>query len=142
MIVIIILILGIVWYLNKTSKNDYFFQSNEKLIEDLILLDKIYRNFEIEVETFAKAHTYFRQNPNKYNGTSVINDRWLIKGLEPLSVEHDYNWIVAKSFKELIISNLDYCHKLRKVNANWIWVWCFIFCGLNIVSIFKSIKYI
>ena len=142
MIAIIILILGIFWFLNKKSKNNYFFQSNEKLIEDLELVEMLYKNFEIEFESFKKAWGYFKLNPSEYNGTSVINDRWLIKGLEPLSVEHDYKWITAKSFKELIISNLDYCHKLRKINTNWFWVWCFIFCGLNIVSIFKSIKYI
>ena len=142
MIVIIILILGIFWFLNKKSKNNYFFQSNEKLIEDLQLVEMLYKNFEIEFESFHKAWIYFKLNPNEYNGTSIINDRWFIKGLEPLSVEHDYNWIMAKSFKELIISNLDYCHKLRKVNTNWFWVWCFIFIGLNLVSLFKSIKYI
>lgn len=141
-LIIITLVLFVFWFLNKKSKNDYFFNSKQKLIDDLELIEMLYKNFDIDFKTFAKAHTYFRQYPNKYNGTSVINDRWFIKGLEPLSVEHDYNWIFAKSLKELIISNLDYCHKLRKINANWFWVWGFVFCGLNIVSIFKSIKYI
>lgn len=139
---IIIIVLFIFWFLNKKSKNDYFFNSKQKLIDDLELIEMLYKNFEIEFKTFHKAWIYFKLNPKEYNGTSIINDRWFIKGLEPLSVEHDYNWIFAKSLKELIISNLDYCHKLRKVNANWFWVWGFVFCGLNIVSIFKSIKYI
>lgn len=141
-IIIITLVLFFFWYLNKTSKNDYFFNSKQKLIDDLELIEMLYKNFDIDFKTYHKAWIYFKLNPNEYNGTSIINDRWFIKGLEPLSVEHDYNWIFAKSLKELIISNLDYCHKLRKVNSNWFWVWGFVFCGLNIVSIFKSIKYI
>lgn len=142
-IIIITLVLFFFWYLNKTSKNDYFKEKQgQELWDDFYLIEKLYKNFDIDFKTFTKAHSYFRQYPNEYNGTSIINDRWFIKGLEPLSVEHDYNWIMAKSFKELIISNLDYCHKLRKVNANWVWVWGFVFCGLTIVSIFKSIKYI
>ncbi len=140
--IIIIIFLFVFWYLNKKSKNDYFFNNEKKLIDDFKLIEMLYKNFNIEFEIFTKAWLYFKENPKKYNGTSVINDRWMIKGLEPLSVEHDYNWIIAKSLKELIISNLDYCYKLRKINTNFIWVWCFIFCSLNIVSLFKSIKYL
>jgi hypothetical protein len=66
----------------------------------------------------------------------------MIKGLEPMSVEHDFDWIFAKSFRDLHRSNINYCKKLRDTNGNWFWVWGFIFCGLEIVSIFKSIKYI
>jgi hypothetical protein len=66
----------------------------------------------------------------------------MIKGLEPMSVEHDYEWIMANSFKDLHDSSLKYCKKLRDTNSNWFYVWGWIFCGLTIVSIFKSIKYI
>lgn len=143
MIVVIILILGVFWFLNKKSTNDYFVvNKGQKLVDDFYLIESLYRNFEIEFKTFQKAWWYFREFPNEYNGTSVINDRWMIKGLEALSVEHDFNWIVAKSLKELLKSNLDYCNKLRKINTNWLWVWCFIYPGLTIISVFKSIKYI
>ena len=136
---IVVIFLFIVWYLNKNSKNDYFY--NPK-IEEYELIMKLYKNFNIDPMDFYDAWMYFCLYPKDYNGTSVINDRWFIKGLEPMSVTHDYHWIIAKSFKDLHKSNLKYCKDLRKVNANFIWSWGFVFLGLTIVSIFKSIKYI
>ena len=141
--ILIITVLFIFWLLNKKSTNNYFiFTKGQKLKDDFELLIKIYSNFEIKFSDFEKAWWYFREYPEEYNGSSIINDRFLIKGLEPFSVEHDYAWIMAKSFSNLHVSNLEYCKKLRKVNSNWFWVWGFIFCGLTLVSIFKSIKYI
>lgn len=136
---IIIICLAVLWYLNKTSKNDYF--QNPKL-EDYNLILKLYKNFGIDSFSFINAWDYFCLYPEDYNGTSVINDRWFIKNLEPLSVTHDHKWITAESLKELLESNLQYCNDLRKVNTNWLWVWGFVFIGLNLVSLFKSIKYI
>jgi hypothetical protein len=132
-------ILFVFWYLNKKSKNNYFYNPKE---DDYRLILNLYDNFGWDSYNFKKAWVHFSFFPNKYNGTSVINDRFMIKGLEPMSVEHDFDWIFAKSFKELHNSNIKYCKKLRDVNSNWFWVWGFIFCGLEIVSVFKSIKYI
>lgn len=134
---LITLALAVLWYLNKTSKNDYF--KNPK-IEDYELILKLYANFGIYTKSFIDAWEYFCDFPEDYNGTSVINDRWFIKGLEPLSVTHDYQWIVAESFIDLHKSNMEYCTNLRKINANWLWVWVFVFVGLFLVSLFKSIK--
>lgn len=137
--IIIIICLFILWYLNKTSKNDYF--ENPKM-KDYELIMALYKEFDIDPYSFYDAWMYFCLYPKDYNGTSIINDRYMIKGLEPFSVTHDYNWIIAESFRDLHQSNLEYCKCLRKVNSNWIWVWGFIFVGLNLVSLFKSIKYI
>ena len=138
-IVIIFAFLLVIWYLNKTSENDYFLNPKKS---DYNLIRDIYANFGWSMETFNKAWAYFHDKPNEYNGSSVINDRFMIKGLEPMSVEHDYEWIMANSFKDLHDSSLKYCKKLRDTNSNWFYVWGWIFCGLTIVSIFKSIKYI
>ena len=138
-IAIILLVLVCFWYLNYTSTNDYFL--NPK-IGDYKLIIEIYANFGWSMETLHQAWVYFHERPNEYNGSSVVNDRFMIKGLEPMSVEHDYEWIMAKSFKDLHKSNIKYCKKLRDTNSNWFYVYAFIFLGLSIVSIFKSIKFI
>lgn len=137
--IVTILVLFIFWYLNKKSSNNYFKNPKE---EDLQLILKLYDNFGWDKSKIKMAWIHFTYLTKEYNGTSIINDRFMIKGLEPMSVEHDFDWIFAKSFKELHDSNIRYCNKLRDVNGNWFWVWGFIFCGLEIVSIFKSIKYI
>jgi len=122
------------------------FLGNEKMIRDkLDLVLKIWFDFGFEAYDEIRlrvASEYFIKNPKEYNGTSIINDMWIIKGLEPESVIHDYEDITAKSLKELLRSNKEYCKRLRKRNAQFLWVWGFIYCGLTIVSIFKSIKFI
>jgi hypothetical protein len=143
--IIILAFLLLVWYLNKKSTNNHFSKSLFDLESDYKLCLKLLNNFEFPnnyIDKFEEAYDYFIFNPKEYNGTSVINDRFTIKGLEIQSVVHDYEWIFAKSLKDLHQSNIRYANALRKMNTNWISTWCFIFLGLSIVSIFKSIKYL
>lgn len=140
-----IALLLLFWILNKKSKNDFFFQSESEIRNKLKFIIDIWNDFGFDNYDEAKlriAFEYFIIHPKEYNGSSVINDFWLIKGLEPESVIHDYDFIMATSLKDLHKVNKEYCQRLRKRNAQWLWVWGFIFCSLTIVSIFKSIKYI
>lgn len=142
---LVIPFLVIIWFLNKKSKNNFFYQSETIINEKLELIFKIWSDYDFYLTDkwlLDDAFKYFIKNPSHYNGTSVINDFWLIKGLEPESVIHDYDWIHAKSLNDFLVSNKNYCERLRKRNANWVWVWCFIFSGLTIVSLFKSLKFI
>jgi len=145
MTTLIIIFLVLVWYLNKTSKSDYFYKKLNEIESDFELIKKVWQNLghtKESIEKLNNAFTYFIKNPSEYNGTSVIADSWLIRKLEPESVKHDHAWIIAKSLKELHKSNIEYCEDLRKRNHQWLKVWVFIFLGLSIVSILKSIKYI
>ncbi len=137
--------LFIFWYLNKKSKNNFFYQDEKVIRQKLNLCLEVCNDFEwspVDKIKLRISFEHFILNPNEFNGTSVINDNWVIKGLEPESVIHDYDWITSKSLKQLLISNLEYVKRLRKRNVNWFWCWVFIFVSLNIVGIFKSIKYI
>jgi len=141
----VIVFLACIWVLNKKSKNDFFFQDKVIIREKLDLIIKIWQDFgfnSYEEIKLRMAFEYFIKHPWQYNGTSIINDRWLIKGLEPESVIHDYEDIMAECIKDLLKSNKNYCNRLRKRNTNWLWVWGFIYCGLTIVTLFKSIKFI
>lgn len=137
--------LVLVYFLNKKSSNSHFYKSEKELNNDYALCLSILQNFDFSldyIKRFKEAYAYFQLHPEEYNGTSVINDRYTIKGLEIQSLIHDFDWIVAKSFKELHRSNIRYANALRKVNVNWIWVWVFLFLGLEIVALFKSVKYL
>lgn len=140
-----IALLLLFWILNKKSKNDFFFQSESEILNKLRFIIELWTDFGASKYDLVKlrlAFSYFMKRPKDYNGSSVINDFWLIKGLEPESVIHDYDFIMATSFKNLHRANKEYCQRLRKRNAQWLWVWGFIFCSLTIVSIFKSITFI
>lgn len=144
-IIITAIFLFLVWFLNKRSRNDFFFQSEIIIRNKLKFILDIWEDFGYSKYDKARlriAFEYFITNPKEYNGTSVIADQWLIKGLEPESVIHDYDYIMATSLKDLLKANKEYSQRLRKRNTQWLWVWGFIFVGLTIVSIFKSIKYI
>lgn len=143
--IIIISMLLLFWILNKKSKNDFFFQSETIIRNKLKFILDIWEDFGFDNYDEVRlriAFEYFIANPKEYNGTSIINDFWLIKGLEPESVIHDYDYIMATSLKDLHKANIEYCKRLRKRNSQFFWVWGFIFCSLTIVSIFKSIKYL
>jgi len=143
--IFIIIFLVSIWILNKNSKNYFFYQDESVIREKIEFVILIWKDFGFDSYDEMKlriASNYFIKNPKEYNGTSVVNDFWLIKGLEPESVIHDYDYITAKSLKDLLIYNKEYCKRLRKRNAQWLYVWGFIYCGLNTVSLFKSIKYI
>lgn len=143
--IIITIILAIIYYLNKKSSNKHFFKSLKETQKDLELILKIMESFQFSndyIHRFKVAYSYFEYHKQEYNGTSVINDRHTIGGLETQSVVHDYDWIVATSFKDLHVSNVRYANALRQMNTNWISTWCFIFVGLEIVAIFKSLKFI
>ncbi len=142
--IIVSIFLAVIFYLNKKSSNKHFFKSEIELERDFNLCIKILTNFNFSIDyihRFIEAYNYFTLSPKEYNGTSIINDRYTISGLEVQSLIHDYDWIKAKSLKELHCSNIRYANALRIVNVNWIWVWS-LFLGLEIVSIFKSIKYL
>lgn len=141
----IITFLATIWVLNKRSTNNFFFQDTSIILDKIKFVIKIWQDFGFDSYDeikFRIACDFFIKNPKQYNGTSIINDRWLIRGLEPESVIHDYEDIKAKSLKDLLKSNKEYCNRLRKRNTSWIWVWGFIYSGLTIVSLFKSIKFI
>ena len=143
--IFIIIFLVSIWILNKYSENYFFYQDESVIREKIEFVILIWKEFGFESYDEMKlriASNYFIKNPKEYNGTSVVNDFWLIRGLEPESVIHDYDYITAKSLKDLLKSNKEYCKRLRKRNAQWLYVWGFIYCGLNIFSLFKSINYI
>jgi hypothetical protein len=143
-ICILVFLLSI-YILNKRSKNNFFFQDEDVIRKKLDIILSLWTDFRFDNYDEIKlrlAFEYFIEHPSEYNGTSIINDMWLIKGLEPESVIHDYEDIMASNIKHLLKSNKAYCKRLRKRNAQFFWVWGFIFCGLTIVTLFKSIKFI
>ena len=143
--ILITIILAIIYYLNKKSSNNHFLKPLKETQKDLDLILKVMESFQFSkdyTERFIIAYSFFQERPEQYNGTSVINDRYTIGGLEVQSVVHGCDWIVARSFKDLHISNVRYANAIRQMNTNFITAWFFIFVGLEIVALFKSLKYI
>lgn len=79
------------------SKSDFFkqpkkvlFLKKEQVIRFLAL--KGYNSEQIEV--YLKAYNYFCENPEKYDGATIVKDLCDIKGLDLDAMVHDYHYIL------------------------------------------------
>ena len=132
-----IIIIAIIFILKKKSTNDFFHQKKEVLYKKWSMVEMILIDFDIkDIKGYQDAYLYFIDNPKEYDGSTIVQDRWMIRNLEAPSMKHDYDFIVAKSLKDYFIANKKYCVDLRKLNLNWVYVWVFIFTFLSIISPF------
>lgn len=133
------IILLILFWLKIRSKNSYFYQPRVK--DNWSLLNEILMNFQFnayEREEYRIAYFYFIKNPSKYDGSTIVQDRWLLRGLEPMSMLHDYQWIHAQTLTDYFQSNITYAKHLRKTNMNWFIAWGYCL-GLQIISPFHFV---
>ena len=130
-----LIIITIFFVLKKKSKNKFFHQKKEVLYKKWSMLEMLLIDFDVkDIKGYQEAYLYFIDNKNHYDGSTIVQDRWMIRGLEGPSMKHDYEFIIAKSLKDYFISNKKYCVDLRKLNVNWVYVWVFIYTFLTIIS--------
>ena len=139
MILIIITILLTLWILKEKSINNFFYQSPEVLAKKFELFEKIVQDFNFtNPRGYSEAYCYFMELPHKYDGSTIVQDRWLMSGLEPQSMKHDYDWIHAKTLTDYFKSNQTYATDLRKSNTNWFTAYGYLI-GLHIISPFHYV---
>jgi hypothetical protein len=132
-----LIIAAILFVLKLTSTNKFFHQDKDVLYKKWSMLEMLLIDFDIkDIKGYQEAYLYFIENKNEYDGSTIVQDRWVIRGLEGPSMKHDYDFIVATCLWDYFTSNWRYCVDLRKLNVNWIYVWFFIFTFLTIISPF------
>ncbi len=132
-ILLLLAFLITIYILYRKSDNKFFYQNI--LATKYVLYVSIVYDFNFnKPERYLEAWKYFDKNKHKYDGTTIAQDRWLMKGLEPQSLRHDYEWIMAECLKDYFQSNYEYVVDLRKANTNWLYAWG-LYVGLQIVSI-------
>ena len=104
LIIAAVIFLAIIFYLFKTSKNFFFFQSKEDLAICREMLITAYRSYGRSLDAInsvLKAYDYYCVNPNNYDGSTIVRDLFDIKykgnRLCGSSLEHDYIWQVFKA---------------------------------------------
>lgn len=95
-----VIFLGVIFYLYKTSENDYFFQSKEdlKIGKNLMISQlKRYGRSKVDITRFCKAYDWFCENPERYDGSTIVRDLFDFKlngfRLSTASMWHDYDYI-------------------------------------------------
>lgn len=97
------------------SKNNFFFQSPEILkhkgfdVDDLLRL-KGYNSKQIAI--YLEAYNYFKENPDRYDGATIVKDLIDIPGLDLDAMLHDYHYIVFNAA----------AHLGCKWKADWLYV--------------------
>jgi hypothetical protein len=102
------------------SKNIYFRQSAERLIigkKDMInyLADKGYDDSQIDV--YIEAYTYFVNNPDDFDGATLVKDFYDLFKLDLDAMLHDYLYIkynAGTSFKYKKMTDMLFLHGMIK----------------------------
>ena len=130
--------LAIVFYFFKKSKSNFFLQDRETLAEkrhQVIMVLRFKGLNTQEINKFTEAYDYFRNNPKKFDGATIVKDLNDIKGLDLKAMLHDYECLMGanSSFKLWYVSAYDYyLNHFKLGNGNQI----LRFLGLCILGIF------
>jgi hypothetical protein len=120
---IISLILFYIIYLLKNSKSDYFHQKKYNLILNWAsLIDNLLIDFNfsrLDKIRFRNAYNYFIENPNRFDGATIVKDITQIKGLDIPAMIHDYSYIHAPNLKHRLIADWEYSQDMRKFEIAW-----------------------
>lgn len=125
------------------SKNDYFKKDLDILIKDREKLKYILKDiWNLEnnlIKVYTDAFDYFILNPDSYDGATIVNDFWIIPGLDIWAMLHDYLYIkfnVAVNIKAKYYADLFYCQQMRNFKVSWGAVWLVRFSGLTLSGLF------
>ena len=130
--------LAIVFYFFKKSKSNFFLQDSETLAEkkhQIIMVLRFKGLKTQEINKFTEAYDYFRNNPKKFDGATIVKDLNDIKGLDLKAMLHDYECLMGanSSYRLWYVSAYDYYLNHFKIgNGNQI----LRFLGLCILGIF------
>lgn len=124
------------------SQNKYFHQDFDVLLENRKHLEYVLKNVWLKSQTsikaYLEAYDFFMLNPSDYDGATVVNDFYLIKGLDVWAMLHDYIYIkfnVAVSLCYKYLADKFYSLEMRKFHISWGSVWLVRFFGLTLSTI-------
>lgn len=130
LLIISILVFVFLYWKMKTSSSRFFYQDKKKL--DLkrqlmmqVLIDKGFSTRERH--SFNMAFKFFIDNPDRFDGATIVGDNYTIEGLSATAMKHDYRCIMLsrKSLKKYvkgrIIVDNEYKNDLIRVKRKY-WI--------------------
>lgn len=94
------------------SRNNFFTQDAKtlnSLRESVVVYLKIKGYNYKEIEIYTDAFAYFCENPEKFDGATIVKDLDDLPNLDLDAMVHDYNYIVQKVARNFI----------KKYKADW-----------------------
>lgn len=124
------------------SVDNYFQKDYESLLKERnklkYVLSEIWNLDDNTITIYLSAFDYFILNPSEYDGATIVNDFWIIPGLDIWAMLHDYLYIkynVAVNLKAKYLADKLYCQQMRNFKISWGAVWLIRFTGLTLSSI-------
>lgn len=132
-ILISLLVIYLIWLYFK-SKNDFFNQSREVLVEKRQHLIKVLEDRELsekEINHVLDCFNLLRDFPTiyKFDGATIVYDLETIKGLDAAAMVHDveYQLLRHRGFKTYFFGKLkadvNYGKLMRKLGITWLTAW-------------------
>lgn len=136
------------------SKNNFFSQDKmileEKRKELEYLISVLWNRNDYVKETYLKMYDFFCENPNKFDGATIVKDLCIIKGLDTSAMLHDYLYLkykVAGHYKYKWKADWLYAREMERGGGAAYSTWSR-FIGLTIfggifftpIKIFKGLK--
>ena len=122
------------------SENNFFKQDKNILIKKREQLKFILTDvWGVDSKIYLEAYDYFLNNPNDYDGATIVNDLTIMPNLDIWAMFHDYLYIkfnVAVNLKYKHLADLKYCQEMRKFKISWGSVWLVRYVGLLISTIY------
>jgi hypothetical protein len=76
------------------SKSNFFLQDRETLAKKRHHLIMVLQDFNVpKINKWTKAFDYFRNNPSRFDGATIVKDLYTINGLDAPAMNHDYAYI-------------------------------------------------
>lgn len=102
------------------SKSDFFKQDTKTLFEKRRFLENVLRDIwernENVIKFYLEAYDFFVENPDKFDGATIVKDVKVIKGLDIWAMIHDYLYIkfnVAVSWEYKYMADLIYAKEME-----------------------------
>lgn len=108
MIYLIFILISVFFYIKMKNSNSNFFYQDKKVLDIKrqlmmqVLADKGYSSSERRI--FNMAFKFFMDNPERFDGATIVGDNYTIEGLSATAMKHDYNCIFLdrKSLKKYV----------------------------------------
>jgi hypothetical protein len=132
MIYAIIAVLIYAIWLYKRSNSAFFQKTKETLNTKWgLLIDILYdRGFTYEeVKSFNLAYYFFTENPNAFDGATIVADFDTINGLDASAMLHDYRYLKLRNkgfwsyLKGKLKADVEFGKNMRKLGITWLNAW-------------------
>jgi len=121
--IISILLILYILYLYKNSSSLYFYNTKEKLQDNLNLVISLLKNYQfsnLDIIRITESYNYFIEYPEEFDGATIVKDITQIRDLDVPAMAHDFTYINETGIKKRLKADWQYGKDMRKFEIPWL----------------------